>query len=350
MEYIWNYNQDFVRYENIIETSFLKRLKLDSYFKGDVKMKKYIVKRLLMMVFLLLGLTFIVFVSLYFAPGDPAEIAAGASATAEEIEKTRVYLGLDKPFVVQYFTYLINLLSGNLGTSLLTRQPIWNEVAIRIPNTINLAVSSMIFACIIGIPLGVIAAIKKDSFLDNFLTTFSLFGISVPNFWLGTIFILIFCVQLKLFPTGGMSEPFWTPLGFKQAFLPSLSLGMQVAAGFMRIGRSSMLDVLQSDYIRTAKSKGLKDRTIIVVHALRNSMIPILTQMGTSFGGLLGGAMVTEQVFAINGIGSYLINAINQRNYTAVQSTVLIIAFMFVVVNLIVDLLYCVVNPRIRYE
>ena len=137
-------------------------------------MKKYIVKRLLMMVFLLLGLTFIVFVSLYFAPGDPAEIAAGASATAEEIEKTRVYLGLDKPFVVQYFTYLINLLSGNLGTSLLTRQPIWNEVAIRIPNTINLAVSSMIFACIIGIPLGVITAIKKDSFLDNFLTTFSL--------------------------------------------------------------------------------------------------------------------------------------------------------------------------------
>lgn len=208
----------------------------------------------------------------------------------------------------------------------------------------------MIFACIIGIPLGVIAAIKKDSFLDNFLTTFSLFGISVPNFWLGTIFILIFCVQLKLFLTGGMSEPFWTPLGFKQAFLPSLSLGMQVAAGFMRIGRSSMLDVLQSDYIRTAKSKGLKDRTIIVVHALRNAMIPILTQMGTSFGGLLGGAMVTEQVFAINGIGSYLINAINQRNYTAVQSTVLIIAFMFVVVNLIVDLLYCVVDPRIRYE
>lgn len=147
-----------------------------------------------------------------------------------------------------------------------------------------------------------------------------------------------------------MSEPFWTPLGFKQAFLPSLSLGMQVAAGFMRIGRSSMLDVLQSDFIRTAKSKGLKDRTIIVVHALRNAMIPILTQMGTSFGGLLGGAMVTEQVFAINGIGSYLINAINQRNYTAVQSTVLIIAFMFVVVNLIVDLLYCVVDPRIRYE
>ena len=208
----------------------------------------------------------------------------------------------------------------------------------------------MIFACVIGIPLGVIAAIKKDSLLDNFLTTFSLFGISVPNFWLGTILILVFCVHFQLFPTGGMTEPFWTPTGFKQAFLPSLSLGLQVAAGFMRIGRSSMLDVLQSDYIRTAKSKGLKGWAIIVIHALRNAMIPIVTQMGTSFGGLLGGAMVTEQVFAINGIGSYLINAINQRNYTAVQSTVLIIAFMFVIVNLGVDLLYCVIDPRIRYE
>ncbi len=313
-------------------------------------MKKYIAKRLLMMVFLLIGLTFIVFASLYLAPGDPAEIAAGASATAEEIEKTRTYLGLDKPFAMQYLTYLSNLLQGNLGTSLLTRQPIWDEIAVRIPNTINLAVSSMIFACVIGIPLGVIAAIKKDSILDNFLTTFSLFGISVPNFWLGTILILVFCVHFQLFPTGGMTEPFWTPTGFKQAFLPSLSLGLQVAAGFMRIGRSSMLDVLQSDYIRTAKSKGLKGWAIIVIHALRNAMIPIVTQMGTSFGGLLGGAMVTEQVFAINGIGSYLINAINQRNYTAVQSTVLIIAFMFVIVNLGVDLLYCVIDPRIRYE
>lgn len=313
-------------------------------------MRRYIAKRLGMMVVLLLGLTFIVFASLYIAPGDPAEIAAGANATADEVEKMRVYLGLDQPFFVQYFKYLNNLLHGNLGTSLITRQPILNELAVRLPNTLNLAVSSMIFACVIGIPLGIIAAIKKDSILDNLLTTVSLLGISVPNFWLGTMLIIIFCVKLRIFPTGGMTQPFWTPLGFKQAFLPSLSLGMQVAAGFMRIGRSSMLDVLQSDYVRTARSKGLKETAVVVVHALKNAMIPILTQMGTSFGGLLGGAMVTEQVFAINGIGSYLINAINQRNYQAVQSTVLVIAFMFVVVNLIVDLLYCVIDPRIRYE
>lgn len=313
-------------------------------------MKKYITKRLLMMVVLLLGMTFIVFASLFFASGDPAQIAAGVSATEAEVEQMREYLGLNQPFLVQYGNYLVGLAQGNLGTSLITRQPILDELLIRLPNTINLAVSSMILACLMGIPLGIIAAIKKDSWIDNLLTTFSLFGISIPNFWLGSILIVVFCVHFRIFPTGGMSEPFWTPLGFMQAFLPSLSLGLQVAASFMRISRSSMLDVLQSDYIRTARSKGLKEKAIIFIHALKNAMIPILTQMGTSFGGLLGGAMVTEQVFAINGIGSYLINAINQRNYPAVQSSVLVIAFMFVIVNLAVDILYCVVDPRIRYE
>ena len=313
-------------------------------------MLKYIRKRLIMMVILLLGMTFIVFASLYLAPGDPAEIAAGASATVDEVEKMRVYLGLDKPFLVQYFTYLWNLLHGNLGTSLITRQPIAAELAVRLPNTLNLACFAMILACPIGIPLGIIAAIHKDSWLDNLLTTLSLGGISVPNFWLGTLLILFFCVKLGWFPTGGMDQPFWTAEGLKQVFLPALSLSMQVAAGFTRIGRSSMLDVMQSDYIRTARSKGLKKNKIVWVHGLRNALIPIITQMGTSFGGLLGGAIVTEQVFAINGVGTYLINAISQRNYFAVQSTVLIIAFMFVAVNLVVDILYVVIDPRIKYE
>ena len=313
-------------------------------------MLKYLRKRLIMMVFLLLGMTFIVFASLYFAPGDPAEIAAGPSATVEEIELMRQYLGLDRPFIVQYGTYLWNLLHGDFGTSLITRQPILSELLIRLPNTLNLATAAMIMACIIGIPLGIIAAIYKDTWIDNALTTLSLAGISIPNFWLGTVLIIYFCVQLGWFPTGGMSEFFWTKTGFRQAFLPALSLGMQTAAGFTRIGRSSMLDVLQSDYIRTARSKGLNNGKIVWVHALRNALIPIVTQMGTSFGSLLGGSIVTEQVFAVNGIGTYLINAINQRNYNAVQSTVLVIAFMFLVVNLIVDLLYLVIDPRIKYE
>ena len=313
-------------------------------------MGKYIRKRLLMMVILLLGMTFIVFASLYIAPGDPAELAAGPSATTAEVEAMRSYLGLDQPFLVQYGRYLWNLFHGNLGTSYLTRQPIVDELAVRLPNTLNLAVFSMLLACIVGIPLGIVSALHKDTWVDNLLTTLSLIGISTPSFWLGTLLIIFFCVRLGWFPTGGMDHPFWTATGLRQVFLPGLSLSLQVMASFVRIGRSSMLDVLGSDYIRTAKSKGLSRRKITWVHALRNALIPLLTQMGTSFGGLLGGAIVTEQVFAINGIGTYLMNAISQRNYVVVQSTVLVIAFMFVIVNLIVDLLYVVVDPRIKYE
>lgn len=313
-------------------------------------MGRYIRKRLLMMLLLMLGMTFIVFASLYIAPGDPAELAAGPSATVEEVERMRVYLGLDKPFLVQYGMYLRNLLHGDLGTSLITRQPVTTELAQRLPYTINLAVFSMLLATIIGIPLGIISAVNHDSWLDNLLTTLSLIGISTPNFWLGTLLILFFCVRLGWFPTGGMDSMFWTPQGLKQVFLPGLSLSLQVMSGFVRIGRSSMLDVLGSDYIRTARSKGLTENKITWVHALRNALIPLITQMGTSFGGLLGGAIVTEQVFAINGIGTYLINGISQRNYPVVQSTVMVIAFMFILVNLIVDLLYCVIDPRIKYE
>ena len=313
-------------------------------------MGKYVLKRLGIMLLMLLGMSFIVFASLYLAPGDPAQIAAGPTATEAEIAQMRTYLGLDRPFLEQYGSYLMNLLHGNLGTSLISRQPIAAELAIRLPNTLNLAVAAMLFSCIIGIPLGIIAAIYKDTAVDNALTTLSLFGISVPNFWLGTMLILFFCVRLGIFPTGGMDHYFWTPIGFMQVCLPAISLGMQTAAGFTRIGRSSMLDVLQSDYVRTARAKGLRGGRVVIIHALKNALIPIVTQMGTSFGGLLSGAIVTEQVFAINGIGSYLINAISQRNYTAVQGTVLLIAFMFISVNLIVDLLYCVIDPRIKYE
>lgn len=313
-------------------------------------MRKYVTKRILLMFLLLLGMSFLVFASLYIAPGDPAELVAGANATPEDIIRVRAYLGLDQPFLVQYGVYLKNLLTGNLGTSLTTRQPILQEIIVRLPHTLNLACSSMIVAILIGIPAGIIAAIKKDTIVDNLLTTTSLAGISIPNFWLGSMLILLFSVTLRWLPTGGMTEPFWTATGFKQAILPSIALGLSVAAGFTRIGRSAMLDVLQSDYIRTAKSKGIKGYKVILIHALRNALIPIITQFGTSFGGLLGGAIITEQVFVINGVGTYLINAINQRNYPVVQSTVLVIAAMFILVNLAVDLVYVLIDPRISYE
>ena len=302
------------------------------------------------MVLLLIGMSFIVFASLYIAPGDPAQMVAGVAATVQDIDAVRVSLGLDKPFLVQYGIYLKNLLTLDLGMSYTTRQPIIQEIAIRLPFTINLAVAAIIIAIVIGIPLGILTALKRDTIVDNVLTTSSLFAISMPNFWLGTMLILLFSVKLGWLPSGGMTHFFWTATGLKQVILPAFALSTSTIASFMRIGRSAMLDVLQSDYIRTAKSKGLSQKVVIFVHALRNALIPLLTQLGTSFGGLLGGAIVTEQVFVVNGLGTYLINAINSRNYPVVQSTVLVIAAMFIIINLIVDIVYCLVDPRISLE
>ena len=299
---------------------------------------------------LLLGMSFIVFASLYIAPGDPATMVAGVAATEQDIEAVRISLGLDKPFLVQYGIYLKKLLTFDLGTSYTTRQPIIKEIAVRLPFTINLAVASIIIAIVVGIPLGILTALKRDSVVDNLLTTSSLLAISIPNFWLGTMLMLLFSVKLGWLPSGGMTHFFWTPTGFKQVIMPALALSTATIASFMRIGRSAMLDVLQSDYIRTAKSKGLSSKVVVFIHALKNAMIPLLTQFGTSFGGLLGGAIITEQVFVINGVGTYLINAINSRNYPVVQSTVIVIAVMFTVINLIVDIVYCLVDPRISLE
>ena len=313
-------------------------------------MRKYIMKRLLLMLLLLLGMSFIVFGSLYIAPGDPASMVAGPSATEEDIANVRASLGLDKPFMVQYLIYLRKLVTLDLGTSYTSRQPILDEIRVRLPHTLNLACAAMIISVLLGIPAGIITALHKDSFLDNFLTTSSLILLSIPNFLLGVMLMYFFAVKFKLLPVGGMEHFFWTKEGFREALLPAFALATGTMASFIRLGRSAMLDVLQTDYIRTAKSKGLKRNVIIYVHAFRNALIPLVTQFGTSFGGLLGGAIITEQVFVINGIGTYLINAIRNYNYPVVQSTVVIIAAMFIIINLIVDILYCVIDPRIKLE
>ena len=313
-------------------------------------MVRYIVNRVVLMMLLLLGMSFIVFASLFLAPGDPAAMVAGSSATPEDIAAVRVALGLDKPFLIQYGIYLKNLLTLNLGTSFTSRQPIIDELAVRLPFTLNLALLSIIISIIVGIPTGIVTALKRDSLTDNVLTTFSLIGVSIPNFWLGTLLILLFSVSLHLLPSGGMTEFFWTPRGFAQAILPAIALSTATVANFTRLGRSAMLEVLQSDYIRTARSKGLRDRTVIWIHALKNALIPLVTQFGTSFGLLLSGAIVTEQVFVVNGIGTYLIDAINKRNYPVVQTTVMLIAGLFILVNLAVDLIYLLIDPRIKYE
>ena len=313
-------------------------------------MRKYILKRLLIMILLLIGMSFIVFASLYIAPGDPATMVAGPSATEQDIANVRASLGLDKPFMVQYLIYLRRLVTLDLGTSYTSRQPILNEILVRLPHTLNLACAAMIISVFIGIPFGIITALHKDSVIDNVLTTSSLILLSIPNFLLGVMLMYFFAVRHQWLPVGGMEHAFWTREGFREALLPAFALATGTMASFIRLGRSSMLDVLQSDYIRTAKSKGLKRGVIIFVHAFRNALIPLVTQFGTSFGGLLGGAIITEQVFVINGIGTYLINAIRNYNYPVVQSTVIIIAAMFIIINLIVDILYCVIDPRIKLE
>jgi peptide/nickel transport system permease protein len=251
---------------------------------------------------------------------------------------------------VQYGIYLKNLLTLNLGMSFTSRQPIIEELAVRLPFTLNLALAAVIISIVVGIPTGIITALKRDGLTDNFLTTFALVGVSIPNFWLGTMLILLFSVILGWLPTGGMTHFFWTPRGFSQTILPAIALSTATVASFTRLGRSAMLEVLQSDYIRTARAKGLLDRTVIFIHALKNALIPLITQLGTSFGLLLGGAIITEQVFVVNGIGTYMIDAINKRNYPVVQTTVMLIASMFIFVNLLVDLFYCLIDPRIKYE
>ena len=313
-------------------------------------MAKYIGKRIALMILLLIGMSFLVFASMYVAPGDPASMVAGPSATDEDIAAIRISLGLDKPFIVQYFLYLQRLARLDLGTSYTSRQPILDEILVRLPHTLNLACAAMIISVFLGIPAGILTALHKDSFTDNILTTSSLVLLSIPNFLLGVILMYFFGVRLKLLPIGGMEHFFWTREGFREALLPAFALATGTMASFIRLGRSAMLDVLQTDYIRTAKSKGLKRSVIIFVHAFRNALIPLVTQFGTSFGGLLGGAIITEQVFVINGIGTYLINGIRYYNYPVVQSTVLIIAAMFIIINLIVDILYCVIDPRIKLQ
>ncbi|MFD1848690.1 nickel ABC transporter permease [Oceanobacillus bengalensis] len=309
-----------------------------------------IIRRLGQLVLLLFGISFIVFMSMHIAPGDPATIIGGPTASESDLEAIRDELGLNDPVLVQYADYIKGVVQGDFGFSYQTAQPVGEAIATRLPNTIKLATASMIVAVIIGIFAGMISAMKQNSWLDVTSTTFALAGVSIPNFWLGTMLILAFSVNLQWLPIGGLSEPFYTTEGFKQLILPAITLGTGSAALIARMARSSMLEVIRADYIRTAKAKGVKQRSIIWVHALRNAMIPVITVIGINFGGLLGGTIITEQVFAINGVGRLMIDAIASRDFPMVQGTVLLVAAIFVIVNLIVDIVYAVIDPRISYD
>lgn len=307
-------------------------------------MFKYIIRRILMMIPVLLGVTFIIFTLMYITPGDPARIILGDTATQASVNVMRHQMGLDQPFLVQYGNYIKNLvLHFNIGTSYVTKQPVMTEIMSAAPSTLKLALSSMIVAVLIGIPVGVISAVKQYSIFDTVTMIFALIGISMPVFWLGLLLIILFAVKLQWLPAAGYS-------GFKYMILPAIALGAQSVSVFARMTRSSMLEVIRQDYIRTVRAKGQKEIVVILGHALRNALIPIITILGLQFGGLLGGAVLTESIFSIPGIGRLMVDSINMRDYPVVQGGVIFIAIGFSIVNLLVDLMYAYVDPRIKSQ
>ncbi|MGM0829913.1 MAG: nickel ABC transporter permease [Bacillota bacterium] len=313
-------------------------------------MAALITRRFFELLLLLIGISFLVFGSMHIAPGDPASIIGGPTASESDIAAIRDNLGLNDPFLIQYWDYLKGVFQGDFGYSYQTKQSVSEAIAVRFPNTLNLAIASMIVAVVIGLIAGIISALKQNSWLDVSSTVVALAGISIPNFWLGTILILVFAVNLQVLPVGGLDAPFWTIEGMKQLILPAITLGTGSAAMIARMSRSSMLEVIRADYIRTARAKGLKEKTIIWIHALKNSMIPVITVIGLNFGFLLGGTIITEQVFAINGVGRLMIDAIAARDFPMVQGSVLLVATLFVLVNLLVDIIYVFIDPRISYD
>ena len=307
-------------------------------------MYRYIIKRILWLIPILLGVTFIVFTILYLSPGDAATLILGENATPEALAALREQMGLNDPFLIQFFRYAGDVfLRFDLGRSFVSNRVVLNEILLRLPNTLRLASFSILFATLVGIPLGVIAAKKPNSWVDNTVMAVALFGVSMPTFWQGMILIIVFSLNLGWFPSGGFTNA-------NQMVLPILALATVSIGNIARITRSSMIDVLDQDYIRTARSKGLSSFIVVNRHALRNALIPVVTVIGLQFGSLMGGAVLTESVFSINGIGVLMVNAIRTRDIMIVQGSVLFVAFMFAVVNLFVDILYAYIDPRIRAQ
>ncbi|MBW7981124.1 dipeptide ABC transporter permease DppB [Enterobacillus tribolii] len=338
-------------------------------------MLQFILRRLGLVIPTFIGITLLTFAFVHMIPGDPVTIMAGERGiSAERHAQLMAQMGLDKPLYQQYFTYIGNVLHGDLGISLKSRTPVWQEFVPRFQATMELGICAMIFAVLVGIPVGVLAAVKRGSVFDHTAVGISLTGYSMPIFWWGMMLIMLVSVQLNLTPVSGRisdtvflddSYPltgfmlidtlFWGEAGdFKDAvmhlILPAIVLGTIPLAVIVRMTRSSMLEVLSEDYIRTARAKGLGRMRVIIVHALRNALLPVVTVIGLQIGTLLAGAILTETIFSWPGLGRWLIDALQRRDYPVVQGGVLLVATMIILVNLLVDVLYGIVNPRIRHK
>lgn len=305
-------------------------------------MFSYFLRRVFALIPTLFGVSIAVFLLLHLVPGDPARMVAGLDATEADLVLIREDLGLDKPLPVQYVTWLGHLLQGDMGKSTRTRNPVTYEIGLRLPATWQLTAVSITIAVLIGLIAGITAATRRNSVLDYGSMVAALLGICTPSFWLGLMLMLVFAVQLHWFPTSGRGD-------WRHLVLPGLTLGAGAAAIIARVTRSSLLEVLNQDYIRTATAKGLRRQTVTYRHALKNALIPVVTVVGLEFGYLLAGAVITETVFAYPGIGRLLVDSIGFRDFPVVQGILLILAFQFVIVNLGVDLLYAWLDPRIHY-
>ncbi len=304
-------------------------------------MGKYIFRRILVLIPIILAVTFIVFFIISLTPGNTAAMIIGDGATQESIEKLNEEMGFNDPIIVQYGRYITNLVKGDMGNSYKTGVSVSKEIGERFPNTLKLTLLSILISIAISIPIGIISATKQYSIFDNFGMIIALIGISMPSFWLGLNLIIIFALKLGWLPSGGADS-------FKSIILPAITLGAAAAASITRTTRSSMLEVLPQDYIRTAKAKGVGKKPIIIRHALKNALIPTITIIGIEFGNLLGGAILTETVFSWPGIGRLMVDSINRKDIPMVLGCIIIFSVGFSIVNLIIDILYAYIDPRIK--
>ncbi|ACZ40357.1 ABC transporter permease [Sphaerobacter thermophilus] len=311
-------------------------------------MGRFIIRRLLQSILVVFGVTLLVFVVL-FKTGDPVILLVSPDATKEEIEQVRRELGFDRPWYVQYADFMTDALRGDFGISLRQKQPVFKLVVERIPATLELAIAAFIISIVVAVPVGIISATQRNSIWDNLSMGFALLGQSLPVFFLGVMLIFIFAGQLKVLPSYGRGDG--TLVGeLRHLILPAVTLATFTLARTARLVRSSLLEVLGLEYVKTARAKGLAERVVILRHALQNAMIPVVTVLGLELGTLLGGAVITETVFAWPGVGRLVINAIQQRDFPVVVGAVTLVAVMFVVINLVVDVLYGVIDPRVRYS
>ena len=305
-------------------------------------MIRYVGKRLLLLIPVLLGVAFIIFTIMAIQPGDPGRMILGANATQEAVDLLNEQLGVNRPFLTRFFDYLYNAIFRlDFGTSYRTSQPVFNDVFSRVGTSLKIAFNGIAMATIIGVPLGILSAVKQYSFVDNFSRITAMLAATIPPFWLGMMLILIFSLKLGILPSNGVSN-------WKCFILPMITLGIPYAGTMLRMTRSSMLETIRSDYVRTAKAKGVPQGVITFKHALMNALLPIITTMATSFGGLLGGAVITESVFSMPGLGTLIVTGIRNRDMPVVMAATILLAFMFGIIMLIADLLYAFVDPRIK--